>query len=121
MREPKSQMLGAMVPPYAVKCDNSNQLWPFQRIFFSLQVEMLHIMIWFWFQILQVVEGLANKDISQIAAHPEGRHYLALTADGEVYSWGNGDGGQLGHGDTRFVLASFYSSCTCCTCRLLLF
>lgn len=28
----------------------------------------------------------------------------ALTADGEVYSWGEGDDGKLGHGDRRFVL-----------------
>lgn len=26
---------------------------------------------------------------------------MALTADGEVYSWGMGDGGRLGHGDSK--------------------
>ena len=36
----------------------------------------------------------------QVAAHPEGKHFLALTKNGEVFSWGNGDSGQLGHGDT---------------------
>ena len=35
-----------------------------------------------------------------VAAHPEGKHYLALTKSGDVFSWGNGDSGQLGHGDT---------------------
>lgn len=36
-----------------------------------------------------------------MAAHPEGKHYMALTMEGEVYSWGNGDGGRLGHGDNN--------------------
>ena len=35
----------------------------------------------------------------QVAAHPEGKHFLAVTKSGEVWSWGNGDSGQLGHGD----------------------
>ena len=26
-------------------------------------------------------------------------HCLALTSNGSVYSWGNGEGGRLGHGD----------------------
>ena len=37
----------------------------------------------------------------QVSAHPEGKHYLALTKSGDVYSWGNGDAGQLGHGDAQ--------------------
>ncbi|XP_044262446.1 E3 ubiquitin-protein ligase HERC2 isoform X2 [Tribolium madens] len=41
-----------------------------------------------------------DKEVIKIATHPEGKHYLALTKDYEVYSWGNGDGGRLGHGDT---------------------
>ena len=32
------------------------------------------------------------------------RHSLALTVDSHVYSWGHGDKGQLGHGDTRSSL-----------------
>ncbi|XP_077983839.1 E3 ubiquitin-protein ligase HERC2-like [Glandiceps talaboti] len=48
-----------------------------------------------------LLENIADKDVIKIAAHPEGKHYLALTSDGEVYSWGNGDGGRLGHGDTN--------------------
>ena len=39
--------------------------------------------------------------MTQVAAHPEGKHYLALTKSGDVYSWGNGDWGELGHGDTN--------------------
>nr|CAD7262173.1 unnamed protein product [Timema shepardi] len=49
----------------------------------------------------QLVEGLAGKEVADIASHPDGKHYLALTGDGEVYSWGSGDGGRLGHGDSN--------------------
>lgn len=48
----------------------------------------------------QIIEGLKNKQVTQIAAHTEGKHFMALTGNNEVYSWGNGDGGRLGHGDT---------------------
>ena len=46
-----------------------------------------------------MIQGFAEKEVKMIAAHPEGKHCLALTGGGEVYSWGNGDGGRLGHGD----------------------
>eukprot|EP00058_Branchiostoma_floridae_P025861 XP_002611351.1 hypothetical protein BRAFLDRAFT_73256 [Branchiostoma floridae] len=49
----------------------------------------------------QLMESLADKEVLKVAAHPEGKHYMALTSEGEVYSWGNGDGGRLGHGDTN--------------------
>ncbi|XP_031814951.1 E3 ubiquitin-protein ligase HERC2 isoform X4 [Sarcophilus harrisii] len=48
----------------------------------------------------QLVQGLASRNIVKIAAHSDGHHYLALAATGEVFSWGCGDGGRLGHGDT---------------------
>ncbi|XP_043927990.1 E3 ubiquitin-protein ligase HERC2 [Protopterus annectens] len=48
----------------------------------------------------QLVQGLASKNIVKIAAHPDGQHYLALSGTGEVFSWGCGEGGRLGHGDT---------------------
>ncbi|XP_017887257.1 E3 ubiquitin-protein ligase HERC2 [Ceratina calcarata] len=47
----------------------------------------------------QRVYGFLEKPVTMIAAHPDGTHYLALTQDNSVYSWGNGDGGRLGHGD----------------------
>ncbi|CAG9815802.1 unnamed protein product [Phaedon cochleariae] len=50
----------------------------------------------------QIVEGLKNKEIIKVATHTEGKHFMALTIDSEVYSWGIGDGGRLGHGDTNF-------------------
>jgi E3 ubiquitin-protein ligase HERC2 len=34
-----------------------------------------------------------------VATFPDGKHYLALSNEGEVFSWGCGEGGRLGHGD----------------------
>ncbi|XP_050303138.1 E3 ubiquitin-protein ligase HERC2 [Anthonomus grandis grandis] len=48
----------------------------------------------------QQVEPLKGKEIVEIAAHVEGKHFMALDKEGIVYSWGKGDGGRLGHGDT---------------------
>ncbi|XP_039436955.1 probable E3 ubiquitin-protein ligase HERC2 isoform X1 [Culex pipiens pallens] len=48
----------------------------------------------------KLVEGLEGVSVIQIAAHCEGRHAMALSSAGEVYSWGAGEGGRLGHGDT---------------------
>lgn len=48
----------------------------------------------------QKIFGFQNKNVKMIASHPDGKHYLALTEEGVPYSWGNGDGGRLGHGDT---------------------
>lgn len=42
-------------------------------------------------QSLHYVEELASKDVIQVATYHEGHHYLALTANGEVYVWRNGD------------------------------
>ncbi|XP_038055580.1 E3 ubiquitin-protein ligase HERC2-like [Patiria miniata] len=50
---------------------------------------------------LELVDTLTNKDTVQLATHPAGKHYMALTAEGEVYTWGCGDSGELGHGDKR--------------------
>ncbi|KAJ6227803.1 regulator of chromosome condensation protein [Anaeramoeba flamelloides] len=43
------------------------------------------------------VDALMNKKIRQIACGAY--HTLALTIEGEVYSWGRGQDGQLGHGN----------------------
>lgn len=47
-----------------------------------------------------LIHGLSSRKTVKLAAHPDGHHYLALTSNGEVFSWGSGDGGRLGHGDT---------------------
>lgn len=43
-------------------------------------------------------ENEKNETIVAIAAGQT--HCIALTKDAGVYSWGNGQGGRLGHGDT---------------------
>ncbi|XP_058836150.1 probable E3 ubiquitin-protein ligase HERC2 isoform X2 [Topomyia yanbarensis] len=48
----------------------------------------------------KAIEGLDGVNVVQIAAHCEGRHVLVLSSANEVWSWGVGDGGRLGHGDT---------------------
>ncbi|UYV60264.1 HERC2 [Cordylochernes scorpioides] len=54
--------------------------------------------------VCQVVEGeLCDKEVVEVACHPEGRHYLALTSLGTVYSWGLGEGGRLGLGNNNFI------------------
>jgi alpha-tubulin suppressor-like RCC1 family protein len=39
-----------------------------------------------------------------VAVNSGGKHCLALSAEGEVYSWGEGDDGKLGHGNRRYIL-----------------
>ena len=45
------------------------------------------------------IEALAGQRV--IAVSAGGNHNLALTADGAVWSWGNGLYGKLGHGDEQ--------------------
>ncbi|CAH2243797.1 jg12710 [Pararge aegeria aegeria] len=47
-----------------------------------------------------LVPGLESKTITQMACHPNGRHYLCQSSCGGVWSWGAGEDGRLGHGDT---------------------
>uniref|UniRef100_A0A3B3D0M2 E3 ubiquitin-protein ligase HERC2 n=1 Tax=Oryzias melastigma TaxID=30732 RepID=A0A3B3D0M2_ORYME len=58
-----------------------------------------------------LIHSLSSKKIIKLAAHPDGQHFLALSSNGEVYSWGCGDGGRLGHGDAYVeeptVIAAF--------------
>jgi len=44
-----------------------------------------------------VIKGLSEKKITDICCGEN--HTMAVTENGEVYSWGNGQFGQLGHGD----------------------
>ncbi|XP_055695916.1 probable E3 ubiquitin-protein ligase HERC2 [Lutzomyia longipalpis] len=49
----------------------------------------------------QLVEGFGTVPVIKVASHWEGCHYLALNAEQQVYSWGSGEGGRLGHGDSQ--------------------
>ena len=54
-------------------------------------------------QLLQLlpkkVEAFAGRRVVAVSAGAG--HSLALTADGAVWSWGDGDYGKLGHGDQQ--------------------
>lgn len=45
------------------------------------------------------VDGFGGVAIVQLAGHCEGKHMMALAVDRQVYSWGFGESGRLGHGD----------------------
>ena len=47
------------------------------------------------------LSSLSTYVVRKVATHSGGRHVLALTADGKVFSWGDGEYGQLGHGSTE--------------------
>ena len=47
----------------------------------------------------RVIESLQHVVVKKIAVHSGGKHCLALTSDGEIFSWGEGDDGKLGHGN----------------------
>jgi E3 ubiquitin-protein ligase HERC2 len=46
-----------------------------------------------------LIPSLSHYGIKKVATHSCARHALALTADGKVFSWGDGQWGQLGHGN----------------------
>ncbi|GLH06927.1 Probable E3 ubiquitin-protein ligase HERC2 [Gryllus bimaculatus] len=46
-----------------------------------------------------LLESIQHVFIKKVAVNSGGKHCLALSAEGEVYSWGEGDDGKLGHGN----------------------
>lgn len=59
--------------------------------------------------------GLKDKEVIKIASHPEGKHYLALTREKDVFSWGNGDGGRLGMivFEKYYIVGDLHKSIVC--------
>lgn len=45
-----------------------------------------------------LLESIQHIFIKKVAVSSGGKHCLALSADNDVYSWGEGDDGKLGHG-----------------------
>jgi alpha-tubulin suppressor-like RCC1 family protein len=46
----------------------------------------------------RIIESLRGKDVVDVACG--GVHSAAITASGELYTWGKGRYGRLGHGDS---------------------
>ncbi|XP_050522470.1 E3 ubiquitin-protein ligase HERC2 [Daktulosphaira vitifoliae] len=46
------------------------------------------------------IPGLSQFVIRIVAVHSGGKHAMALSLDGKVLSWGDGEDGKLGHGNT---------------------
>lgn len=47
----------------------------------------------------RVIDSLRGKEVVDIAAG--GAHSACITANGELYTWGKGRYGRLGHGDSE--------------------
>ncbi|XP_077975128.1 E3 ubiquitin-protein ligase HERC2-like isoform X2 [Styela clava] len=45
-----------------------------------------------------LLESIQHVHICKVSVNSGGKHILALSSDGEVYSWGEGGDGKLGHG-----------------------
>jgi E3 ubiquitin-protein ligase HERC2 len=46
-----------------------------------------------------LIESLQHVSIKKVAVNSGGKHALALSSDGEVFSFGEGEDGKLGHGN----------------------
>ncbi|KAI8427526.1 hypothetical protein MSG28_002052, partial [Choristoneura fumiferana] len=46
-----------------------------------------------------LLSSIQHVFITKVACNSGGKHCLALSSDGDVYSWGEGDDGKLGHGN----------------------
>ena len=49
-----------------------------------------------------LITGLAGKHVVQIACGST--HSAAVTSEGELYTWGRGNYGRLGHGKKMYLL-----------------
>jgi len=47
----------------------------------------------------QQLTALSAYVVKKVSIHSGGQHAMALTVDGKVFSWGEGDDGKLGHGN----------------------
>ena len=45
------------------------------------------------------IEALSHFVVKKVAVHSGGRHAMAITSDGKMFSWGEGEDGKLGHGN----------------------
>lgn len=50
-----------------------------------------------------LLESIQHVFIKKVAVNSGGKHCLALSSEGEVYSWGEAEDGKLGHGNRRYM------------------
>jgi E3 ubiquitin-protein ligase HERC2 len=46
---------------------------------------------------LRLIDSLCGIHVKKLAVHSGGRHCLAVTVLGKLFSWGEGEDGKLGH------------------------
>ena len=65
----------------------------------------------------RLIGGFSGVKITHVAMHSGGRHALAITSTGALYSWGDGEDGKLGHGNTTLVqgIAAQMHAFYCCS------
>lgn len=56
-----------------------------------------------------LVDRLRGHSIKQVAVNAGGKHCLALSTDGEVFSWGEAEDGKLGHGNRLWGISLILS------------
>ena len=45
------------------------------------------------------IDALSQFVVKKVAVHSGGRHAMAITIEGKLFSWGEGEDGKLGHGN----------------------
>lgn len=48
-----------------------------------------------------LLESVQHVFFKKVSVNSGGKHCLALSSEGEVFSWGEGEDGKLGHGNRR--------------------
>lgn len=61
-----------------------------------------------------LLESIQHVFIKKVAVNSGGKHCLALSSEGEVYSWGEAEDGKLGHGNRRYCVKISFSVCFLC-------
>lgn len=58
-----------------------------------------------------LLESIQHVFIKKVAVNSGGKHCLALSSEGEVYSWGEAEDGKLGHGNRRYCVKRHFPCC----------
>lgn len=58
-----------------------------------------------------LLESIQHVFIRKVAVNSGGKHCLALSSEGELYSWGEAEDGKLGHGNRRLAPHCGYYCC----------